>query len=118
MEKNTQWKDRVQRILKTCQNEIKRTAQIGKRMFYATRTNSDLHDAYQELGLLALQDLKKGKLKWKNTRVEQLIEVIQLFEENLANMENEVEEIKASSLKKSLPTSQIRPASQRATKDN
>ena len=118
MEKNAQWKSRIRQLLQVCQNEIKRTTQIGKRMFYATRANSDLHDAYQELGQLAAKELKAGKLKWRNTRVKELVDIIQSFEKSLESMEDEVGQIKSSSLEKSLPSSPIRPVSQRATKDN
>ena len=45
-----QWKNKVQDILHTCQEELKRTTEIGKKMLSASSTNSELHSAYEELG--------------------------------------------------------------------
>ncbi|MCY4524510.1 MAG: hypothetical protein OXB84_07215 [Halobacteriovoraceae bacterium] len=119
MEKHVHWGQRFKQIFRVCQNEIKRTAQIGKKMFYATRTNSELHDAYEQLGLLAAREMKDGKLKWNNPRVGKLIDVIKSFEENLANIEDEVGQIKSiPSSEKELPlVSKIR-GKEYPTKDN
>ena len=120
MEKNTLWRDRFQKVFQVCQNEIKRTAQIGKKMFYATKTNSNLHEAYEELGQLVAKELKAGKLRWNNTRVRELVDIIESFEENLAHMENEVGQIKSSPMENSLssPAPQVKNISRSSTKDN
>jgi|GEM_PF-482567 len=51
MEKN-EWKIRVQEILAVCHEELRKTTNIGKKMLSASRTTTNLHEAYEELGRL------------------------------------------------------------------
>lgn len=95
MQKNSQWEAKVQEIFQVCQDEIKKTVQIGKKMFSASKTNSDLHEAYEKLGHLTAQALESGELKWQDPHVKKLIDSIQSYEENLVDIENEVNKIKS-----------------------
>ena len=97
MQNGRQWKSRVQEIFQICQDELKRTTEIGKKMLMATKTNSILHDAYEEIGHLAVSDIKNNKLKWENERVKELMLKIKTSEEDLKEIEKEVNKIKFSS---------------------
>lgn len=96
MDRQTEWKIRVQELFQVCQDELKRTTEIGKRMLSASRTNSELHDAYEELGRIVVNEMKNNRLDWKNARVDELMEVIGQCENDLANFETEVNRIKFS----------------------
>ena len=73
MQKNQEWKHKVQELFQTAQDEFKRTTEIGKKMLTASKTNSDLHEAYEELGVLAAKDIESGDLEWSNPRVKELL---------------------------------------------
>ena len=90
------WKARVQEIFQVCQEELKRTTEIGKRMISASKTNSSLHESYEELGMLAMKELKSGKLEWGHPRVEAILKMIAECEADLENIEGEVNEIRFS----------------------
>ena len=91
------WKNKVNEIFQVCQDEFKRTTEIGKKMISASKTNSTLHETYEEIGSLVVQALKDGDLKWENTRVKELLETINQCEEDLESIEGEVNKIKFAS---------------------
>jgi hypothetical protein len=64
MQKQHGWQSKFQEILQTCQDEVKRTTEIGKKMLSASKTNTSLHEAYEELGHLAASSIESGELKW------------------------------------------------------
>ena len=88
------WKERVSDVLQTCQQEIVKTTTIGKKMLTASRTNSCLHEALEELGSLALKDLRDNKLEWTNSKVEEILSRIDQCEEDLSKIEDDVKELK------------------------
>lgn len=90
------WKNKVNEIFQVCQDEFKKTTEIGKKMISASKTNSCLHETYEEIGSLVVQALKDGDLKWDNPRVNELIETINKCEEDLELIEGEVNKIKFS----------------------
>ncbi len=94
MEKNQQWKSKVQEIFHTCQEEIKRTTEIGKKMLSASKTNGNLHEAYEELGQLVAKAIKNDEIKWDNSRVGELIYTIDKCQHDLESIEGEVNKIK------------------------
>lgn len=96
MQKNQQWKSKVQAIFQVCQDEVKKTTEIGKKLLSASKTNSSLHEAYEELGMLVKNDLRNGFLKWDNPRVEEILKTISNCENDLDRIENEVNDIKFS----------------------
>lgn len=96
MQKNSDWKLKFHDLLQTCQDELKKTTIIGKKMLSASKTNSCLHDAYKELGILCAEELKKGSLNWDNSKVQELIHTIQQCEEDLEHIEAEVKNVKFS----------------------
>lgn len=96
MQKNQQWKNKVQELFESAQTEIKRTTEIGKKMFSASKTNSNLNEAYEELGHLAAKALERGDLDWNHARVKELLMIIKTCKDDLAKIEGEVHDIKFS----------------------
>ncbi|MCP4912416.1 MAG: hypothetical protein GY909_04800 [Oligoflexia bacterium] len=94
MQKTPQWKNRVQEIFQTCQEELKRTTEIGKKMLSATKTNTNLHEAYEEVGTIVVKAIRNGELDWNNPRVKELINIIENCEQDLEEIEDEVNKIR------------------------
>lgn len=96
----TDWKSKVQGVFKTCQSEIKKTTDIGKKMLAASKTNSQLHEAYEELGQLLAEEMDKKKIEFKDEKVEgrasELVAQIKACHNDLEVIESEVQEIKKS----------------------
>ncbi len=107
MPAESNFKDRMHKMLQTCQGELKRTTEIGKRMLSASKTNTKLHENYEELGLLVAKALCSGELKWENSRVHELLGEIKVCEKDLENIEDEVNNIRFSE----------QPASQETVKE-
>ena len=96
MQKNQQWKDKVQELFQVCQDELKKTTRIGKKMLSASKTNTNLHEAYEEIGRLAVKSLKENEINWDNPRVEELLSTVATCESELKEIESEVHNIKFS----------------------
>lgn len=60
MDKN-EWKIRVQEILTVCHEEFRKTTTIGKKMLSASRTTTNLHEAYEELGRLLYEAMTQAE---------------------------------------------------------
>lgn len=88
------WKERVQELFQTCSDEIKKTTEIGMKMLTATKTNSLLHESYEELGRLVYKAVTKDELDWENPRVKELVSTIQSCKKDLREIEQEVVRIK------------------------
>lgn len=91
-----QWKNKVQDILHICQEELKKTTEIGKKMLSASSTNSELHSAYEELGQYIKNKVESNELKIDDEKVDKLIELISEKEQTLEEIEKEVKKIKIS----------------------
>ena len=98
MQSRDEWKTRLRKLMRECQDEISKVTVIGKKMISATHTNSNLHEAYEELGRLAAKHLNSGILQWENPRVDELLEKIKKCETDLEGIEKEVHKIKVSNL--------------------
>lgn len=94
MSAESNFKDRMHKMLATCQGEFKRTTEIGKRMLTASKTNTKLHENYEELGLMVAKALCSGELKWENTRVHEILGEIKSCEKDLESIEDEVNNIR------------------------
>ena len=94
MEKQPDWKDRFNDIVQTCQDEIKKTTEIGKKMLTASKANTQMNESYEELGHLAFKAIEKGELTWDHMRVQELISKIKTCEQDLESIEKDVSEIK------------------------
>lgn len=90
------WKTRFNDLVQSCQNELKRTTQIGMKMLTASQSNMQLHESYEELGRLAKNALNDGSLSWGSSEARDLVEKIEGLEEELEGLEKEVHDIKKS----------------------
>jgi outer membrane murein-binding lipoprotein Lpp len=93
----TDWKSRFNEMLNVCQQELKKTTQIGSKMLSAGQSNSKLCAHYEELGRLVQKSLDNGDLKWENEKAQELISHIQKLEKDIAELENDVQNIKKDS---------------------
>lgn len=94
MSDDTNWKDKFQDILNTCQEEFKRTTLIGKKMINASKTNTVLKESYEELGSILYKAILLNEHEWDNNQVHKIIDRIKNCEKDLENIEQEVQEIK------------------------
>ena len=94
MDKNAEWRQKMQDVFQVCQDELKRTTEIGKKMLTASKTNSTLHESYEELGVLLVEAIKSKEIVWEDERVKNLIKRIDGCESDLENIEEEVNKIR------------------------
>lgn len=94
MDRNNEWKMKFQEMFQICSEELKKTTEIGKKMLSASKTNSTLHETYEELGILTAEAIKKNELKWDNEKVKKLLKTIEGCEADLKDIENEVNDIR------------------------
>lgn len=88
------WKSKFNDMVQSCQNELKRTTQIGMKMLSASQSNAQLHEKYEELGRLAMSALENNEIEWKGVQVEELTEKIKQLRKTLEGLEKEVSDIK------------------------
>lgn len=91
------WKGRIANIVNICQGELNKTKEIGKKMLMASKTNSCLHEAYEDLGQLVARALREKRIDWEDKRALALLETINKCEQELEEIENEVKKIKIAS---------------------
>jgi uncharacterized protein YicC (UPF0701 family) len=96
MNQNQAWKEKVQEIFQTCSDEIKKTTEIGMKMLSASKTNSQLHESYEELGHLVYKAMKNNEVEWDNARAKELLALIMSCKKDLKDLEEEVVKIKES----------------------
>ena len=94
MSKQTDWKNLVNEIFETCQDEIKRTTAIGKKMIAASRTNGELNESFEELGKYAFFALKEGTLHWEDEKVSGFLTKIETLQNEISEIEGDVQNIK------------------------
>ena len=90
----TDWKSKFHELLDTCQNELKKTTQIGKKMLSATQSNAELQDTYKALGLIFKQCLDEGSIKVDNPEVTELLATAAKLEADLEGFESDVQTLK------------------------
>ena len=91
------WKAVLQEMMSNVQGEIKKTTDIGIKMFSASKTNSCLKDSYEELGRLVAKELNEDRLDWKHTKLEVLLKTITDCEESLVEIEKNMNKVRFSS---------------------
>ena len=96
MEKSPDWQKKMQEVFQVCSEELKKTTAIGKKMLSASKTNSCLHEAYEELGFLTAQAIKNNELNWENEDVQRILKTIEGCQSDLESMEEEVNDIRFS----------------------
>lgn len=90
-------KSKVKVLLSSSLEEIKKTTSIGKKMLLASKTNTDLHQTYEDLGHLVYQQIKSGELEWNHRKAQDLVKHIDILEEELREIEEEVKKLKVAS---------------------
>ena len=94
MKDSNQWKNKFQDLMQVCQGELKKTAEIGKKMITAGQSNAELEESYVELGKLAFSSMSNGDLKWENMKAQAHLEKINKLKAQLEDIEQEVQDIK------------------------
>lgn len=94
MQRQPHWRSKFNEIVQVCTDELKKTTEIGKKMLNASKTNSCLHEAYEELGVLVAKAMEKKQIDWDNPRAKELLKTIKHCKSNLNDIENEVNKIK------------------------
>lgn len=94
MQNQNEWRNKFQEMFQLCQDELRKTTEIGKKMLSASKTNSTLHESYEELGVLAAKAIDEGELTWESPRVKELLNKIESCRSNLTDIENEVNNIR------------------------
>lgn len=97
MKSERDWKAEINSFLKMLQVEVKKTTEIGKRMLTASKTNSGLHESFEELGRKTYKSLKDKSLIWENADVQELVTLIEVQEKDLENIEVDLKKIKSGS---------------------
>jgi len=95
--REVKWKGKFQDFFRVFQGEIKKTTVIGRKMLKASKTNGQLHDAYEELGNLFYHALKNNENIAEKAKVQDLVKTIDQCEDDLKQIEKEVRKIKLSS---------------------
>jgi len=98
MSEMNDWKNKFQEMMQICQGELKKTAEIGKKMLTAGQSNAALEKKYIKLGRLAFAHMESGDLDWSNEDVKSLFGEIQDLKTELESLENEVQDIKKDSI--------------------
>ncbi len=94
MSTNNEWKSKFQEIFNVCQEELKKTTDIGKKMLMASKSNSKLHEAYEKLGHLAFEAMASGELDWNKEQVTKLVKKIEKYTKELESIEKDVNDLK------------------------
>lgn len=97
MHRQSQWKHKVQEVLQGSFDEIKKTTLLGKRMLNASKTNSCLHKAYEDLGRLVMESYNRGDMNLPDYKARELVETINYCESELKAIEQEMQKIKFAS---------------------
>ena len=96
MDNNPNWSKKFIQVLQHAQDELKKTTEIGKKMISASKTSSELHDAYESLGKHIYKLLKEKNLNPDDPELDSFVEKIDDLHEELGDIESEVNKIKFS----------------------
>ncbi len=97
MQKQTPWKHKVQEVFQVCQDELRKTTTLGKKMLSASKTSTCLHQSYEELGRLVARAWAKGEVELPNYRTRELAKTIAECEADLREIELQMNKIKFAS---------------------
>ena len=91
----TNFGQKIKKLFHICQDEVKKTTEISKKMISASKTSTELNEAYQELGSLVFKDIKSDSLEWKNPQAKKILKSIEACEDDLHNLEDDVVTLKS-----------------------
>ncbi len=89
------WKSRFSRFFRSAEDEIKKTTAIGKKMLSASRTNTNLHDCYEKLGIMVETAVKNKTLTWEDPKVNGILKEIEDLKKELSQYEDDLQNIKS-----------------------
>ena len=92
---NDKWKEKIGEFINTCQDELRKTTKIGKKMLSASKTNTEFHQALEALGRYAWQQIRREKLAWNDDEAKRLVAQIEDCERSLEQLEESVQGIKS-----------------------
>lgn len=92
---SSNWKNKVHGILNICQDELKRTTEIGTKMISASKINNEVKSKYEEIGRLVAKSYNQGEQDHLQASVRALIEKINELESELKGFESQVKNLKA-----------------------
>lgn len=98
MSEMNDWKNKFQEMMQVCQGELKKTAEIGKKMLSASQSNAALEKKYMKLGHLVFSAMESCELNWSNDKAKALFEEISTLKIELESIENDVQDIKKDSI--------------------
>lgn len=98
MSEINEWKNKFQEMMQVCQGELKKTAEIGKKMLTASQSNAALEKKYIKLGQLAFTQMQSKELDWSSEDAQTYFEEISKLKIELESIENEVQDIKKDSI--------------------
>ena len=93
--KEPDWKVKAQELIQLAQDELKKTAEIGKKMLFASQKTTELRDYYEILGHKVVTELRSKSLVWSDPEVKEIMEQIGEMEKGLQEIEDDVKKIKA-----------------------
>ncbi len=96
MDRQSEWRNKFNEIFQVCSEELKKTTEIGKKMLSASKTNTTLHETYEELGVLVAKAIKNNELQWDDEKVHRLLKTIEGCKSDLKDIEEEVNDIRFS----------------------
>ncbi|MBF0363523.1 MAG: hypothetical protein HQK49_21055 [Oligoflexia bacterium] len=85
-------------LLSTVLESIKKTILVARKMVNASYTTSCLNQAYQELGLLLMDAIKRKEIVWDNPHVCEIVKNIDRYNVDLHVFEEQIRRIKSGSL--------------------
>ncbi|MCY4643299.1 MAG: hypothetical protein OXB88_01640 [Bacteriovoracales bacterium] len=97
---NDKWKEKFSDFINICQGELKKTTKIGQKMLSASKTNTELHKTFEDLGKYTRDQILQEKLSWNDDKVKNLLRKIETYERNLEEFEKEVKDIKSQEYQK------------------
>ncbi len=108
MKQAPKWKFKFNQFLTECQSELVKTTTIGKKMITAGKTNSTLHETYEEIGRIVEKMVEKGEMEIDHPRIRALLSTAKACRKDLEEIEKQVNKIKFSSGPEDLATSRNR----------
>ena len=95
------WKRKVNHFFNSCQSELKRTTEIGRKMLSASKTSTTLRDTYEELGHILEKEIDQGNQSFSNPRIMDLLAIVKACKNDLEHIEGEMNRIRFSEVEAS-----------------
>ncbi len=89
-------KERLHLWLMSFKSEVSKTTKIGAKMLSASQSNTRLQEVYRELGIWFTEQVEAGEIRVQDKNITDLIRQVKELQDQLADYESEVQEIKKS----------------------